>query len=288
MEMAKPLVSVCIPTFDGEEFIKEAISSALNQTYRDIEIIISDDNSRDKTLEIVKSFIQKSNIPIHIYHHKPGSIGENWNNCVEMTNGEYIKFLFQDDLLEMDCIEKMMNMVNDYNNIGLVFCRRKIIFDKNNSNHVAWVTEFKELHTAWDSLKRFQEGRKLLKDKSLLEPPRNKVGEPTAVLLNKKVFGEVGYFNTSLKQALDYEFWYRIFTGFNVAFVDQELVSFRLHNNQATASNAKAVISDYYDYPGLIYKNCFFYLNPRVQCKLFFEYNFLSKLLRKIKHRCIK
>ena len=105
-----PLVSICIPTCNGFQFIGEALLSAVNQSYPNLEIIVSDDHSRDDTLKIINEFESKTAIPFHIYNHKPDGIGSNWNYCAQKANGEYIKFLFQDDTLEPDCIEKMMQV----------------------------------------------------------------------------------------------------------------------------------------------------------------------------------
>ena len=66
-----PLVSICIPTYNGQQFIAEAISSALAQTYKNLEIIVSDDASKDDTLSIIKNHTSKTQIPIHIFNHKP-------------------------------------------------------------------------------------------------------------------------------------------------------------------------------------------------------------------------
>ena len=64
-----PLVSICIPTYNGEAFIMEAIASGLTQTYGSIEIIISDDNSEDNTLSIVQSLKDQVSVNLSIYHH---------------------------------------------------------------------------------------------------------------------------------------------------------------------------------------------------------------------------
>ena len=72
------------------------MNSAISQTYPNLEIIVSDDASIDSTLEIVTSYRDKTEIPIHIYNHQPSSIGANWNNCIKKANGVYMKFLFQD------------------------------------------------------------------------------------------------------------------------------------------------------------------------------------------------
>ena len=85
------LVSICIPTYNGEAYLAEALQSAIAQTYRPLEIIVSDDASKDRTLDIVKEFQTKTDIPFYVYHHQPAGIGANWNNCVSHANGEYIK-----------------------------------------------------------------------------------------------------------------------------------------------------------------------------------------------------
>ena len=105
--MEKPLVSVCIPTYNGSEYIVEALESVLNQTYKNIEIIVSDDKSSDKTLDLVRQCAKTSKFPIVIYTNEFRGIGNNWNNSIKKANGKYIKFLFQDDILLPNCIDLM-------------------------------------------------------------------------------------------------------------------------------------------------------------------------------------
>ncbi|MDF1584653.1 MAG: glycosyltransferase [Methyloprofundus sp.] len=278
--MSYPLVSICIPTFNGEKFIDEAMQSAIAQTYRPLEIIVSDDASSDETLSIIKSFISKTEIPIKIFHHKPTGIGANWNNCVKKSNGDYIKFLFQDDLLTPDCIKAMIELAIKDKEIGLIFSKRGFIFEGNDNDQKKWINQFKDLHSSWKKIENIQHGRKLLKDKNFLSTPRNKIGEPTVVLLKKSVFEKAGYFSTELTQSLDYEFWYRVFKYFKVGFIDRELATFRLHDQQATAKNKKSNFPDYNDYPEIVYHNLFWYLHPKLKKDLFFKYNYFGKLIK--------
>src|SRR5690606_24488463 len=88
-----PLVSICIPTYNGAAYIAEALESAIHQTYPHLEIVVSDDASTDATLAIVERFKSKTHIPVSVYHHVPKGIGANWNHCVKQANGAYIKFL---------------------------------------------------------------------------------------------------------------------------------------------------------------------------------------------------
>ena len=95
-----PLVSICIPTYNGEKYIKECINSAINQTYKNIEIIISDDNSQDDTIDISKTILEKNNIVFKIITNKSSSgVADNWNNAIMNTTGKFIKMIFQDDYL---------------------------------------------------------------------------------------------------------------------------------------------------------------------------------------------
>ncbi|QDO93684.1 glycosyltransferase [Formosa sediminum] len=279
----QPLVSICIPTYNGEEYLEEALYSAINQSYKNIEIVITDDQSKDRTVEIVNKIKSTTNIPIYLHIHKPEGIGENWNYSVRKSNGEYIKFLFQDDLLHETCVEKLLKPFLINKKMGLSFCRREILFNKDDIFNKNWVSRFKELHINWSKINYMQEGKTLLKDKGFLSEPRNKVGEPTCVLLKKEVFNTVGYFRKDLKQSLDYEYWYRVFKKFDVGFVDEELIAFRLHANQTTAKNSKIEISDYELYPKLVYKNLFWYLHPTLQKILFYKYNRLGKIYKKLR-----
>ena len=202
--ISETLISICIPTFNGAKYLKDALECVKMQTYDNIEVIISDDASTDNTLEIVEVFKNEVSFPVYIFHHPPQGIGANWNNCVIHANGELIKFLFQDDLLEPTCIEEMVNPFLEKKNLGLVFSKRKIIFDSYNKEHIAWIEKYGNLHKAWRKIKPIQKGRSLLRDPNLLKEPENKVGEPTSVLLSKRVFERVGFFDTNLKQALDF------------------------------------------------------------------------------------
>jgi len=275
-----PLVSICIPTYNGAAYIEAAVMSAIHQTYRPLEIIVSDDHSTDNTLEIIERLRIQADVEIKIQDHSRDTMADNWNNCIKLAGGTFIKFLLQDDLLEPECIQELIQPFQKYKNLGLSFCSRKII-NEMGPEKTEWIARFGNLHTHWKALAHHQKGSDLLKDPGLLSQPRNKVGEPTAVLIKKSVFEQVGYFNPRLKQALDYECWYRIFTRYDVAFINKKLVSFRLHVAQTTESNAKIDIPDYELYPQLIYRNCFKYLHIRLKWRLFLKYSGLGKKITK-------
>jgi predicted O-linked N-acetylglucosamine transferase (SPINDLY family)/glycosyltransferase involved in cell wall biosynthesis len=233
-----PLVSVCIPTFNGELFIKKTVLSAISQTYSNIEIIISDDSSTDKTCEIAEHVLQDAKFPYRILKHARLGLVENWNFCIEEAKGKYIKFLFQDDHLEPACVQSLIEVADSEVNIGLVFSRRGV----ESVGGAMIPSDSIDLHKGWSRIQRVQNGSDLLRDPKLLANPINKVGEPTTVLLRKEVLQSLGGFDPNLRQLVDVDMWLRIMMGSKVGFVDEQLSVFRLHQGQATRDNVKAGI----------------------------------------------
>ncbi|WP_027402396.1 glycosyltransferase [Aphanizomenon flos-aquae] len=246
-----PLVSICIPTYNGEEFIAEALASVNNQTYRDIEIIISDDHSTDKTIEIANLFQKQSTFNLKVIPHQRYGLAENWNFCISQAKGKYIKFLFQDDVLTPTCIEEMVNLTEQDQEIGLVFSPRQLFTKTKNSDYDAKYLEnheAKDVHKYWSKIQPIQSGRELLQDPNILDNPINKIGEPSIVLIKKEVFDKIGLFNPELCQLVDLEMWLRIMSQYKIGFVDQVLSNFRIHPQQQTRRNAAlkdAIASDY-------------------------------------------
>ncbi|WP_299276328.1 glycosyltransferase family 2 protein [uncultured Psychroserpens sp.] len=280
-----PLVSICIPTYNGEAYIEEALTSAIEQDYPNLEIIVSDDDSKDNTVAIVKSYEEKTNIPIHIYRHQPKGIGANWNHAVRQSNGEFIKFLFQDDALNPQCISKMMTLMNNPK-VGLVYCKRDFIYKELTPKLEDFISYYGELHQYWEDFKVTQgvlDGKQYLKDRQFLNSPKNKIGEPTNVLLRTSCFERVGYFDEVLQQVLDSDYWYRVMPYYHIGFVNESLAHFRLHDQQASSVNKQREIPDKDLVYRRYYKHLLRYLHPKNKLKLLKLYHPFFKFLVKIK-----
>ena len=225
-----PLVSLCIPVHNGAEFIQMMLNSIEQITYPNLEIIVSDDDSTDESITLIKSY-QLSNC--RIFTHVRYGLVNNWNYSIKQAKGKYIKFLFQDDTLEPDCITKMVEVAEQDEQIGLVFSDRNLISEKPlDPKHFP-----EKLYQGWSNLQPVQPGLSLLQDQNLMAHPHNKIGEPTNVLIRREVFEQVGLFDPSFKQYPDLEMWLRIMTRYKIAFIDEKLASFRIHPNQATSHN---------------------------------------------------
>lgn len=281
--MSLPLVSICIPTYNGEKFIAEAMDSAITQTYDNLEIVVSDDASKDATLTIIASYKTKTNIPIRVYKHKPNGIGANWNHSIQKAQGAYIKFLFQDDVLAPNCIAEMVAVMQADSTIGLVASKRDFIIDESFLNKEAklWIDKYADLQSTLNLPTQNKLNiidNTLFKTETFLKSPLNKIGEPTVVLFRKDIVKEVGYFDESLMQILDYEYWNRILKHKKIAILNEKLVTFRLHANQATNVNRNQEISDYKLYERLLYKQYFKLLRPNIQRRLLTKYNLKYKI----------
>lgn len=128
--MIQPLVSICIPCYNAADYIAETINSVLNQTYQNLEIIICDDKSTDKTVEVVKSF-NDDRIQFYQNEKNLGCSG-NYNRVLSYAKGKYTKLLCADDLIIQACIEKQIAVFEKYSNrnIVLVTANKYVINDK--------------------------------------------------------------------------------------------------------------------------------------------------------------
>lgn len=131
-KIIKNRVSILIPVFNREKYIAECIESALSQTYKNIEIIIFDNKSTDTTWEICKKYQERdSRIKIFQNDVNCGPV-LNWMKCVNEASGEFSKILFSDDMLEKNCIEKMIIPFSE-GDVGLTYCAAAIGGSRKNS-----------------------------------------------------------------------------------------------------------------------------------------------------------
>lgn len=118
-------VSILIPVFNRDSIIQQTIKSALEQTYKNIEVIVVDNASTDNTWQIIQSIaIQDSRVKAFRNDTNLGPV-RNWLRCVEEASGEYGKILWSDDLIASDFIEKTLPLLKD-DNVGFVFTGTKI------------------------------------------------------------------------------------------------------------------------------------------------------------------
>lgn len=150
----KPGVSILIPVYNRAKIIIETLSSAVNQTYENIDVVVVDNKSKDNTFEILKEFAE-SYPNVKVYQNKE-NIGpvRNWRRCVEYASGEYAKILWSDDLIAPDFIEKTLPYLENNEDVGFVFTGTEIFNDDTGQRRKAYFIGNTDIYDT----KRFIEG----------------------------------------------------------------------------------------------------------------------------------
>ena len=125
--MDTPKVSIGIPVYNGENFIKEAIESVLNQTFNDFELIITDNTSTDKTEEICKTYAAKDKRIKYFRNENNFGATYNYNYCFRLAKGEYFKWIAHDDFIAPTFLEKCIKVLDEDSSIILCYSWIQII-----------------------------------------------------------------------------------------------------------------------------------------------------------------
>ncbi len=123
--VAKPLVCICIPTYNAEKTIREALDSIINQRYQNLDIHIVDNASTDGTLKVATEFDDPR---IKIYRNETNIGGEgNFNRCIQLATGKYTAIFHADDIYEPDMVERQVTFLEANPEAGAVFTEAKLI-----------------------------------------------------------------------------------------------------------------------------------------------------------------
>ncbi len=192
-----PLVSIIIPTYNRKKNISHTIDSILDQNFKDYEIIIIDDGSTDKTYELIKHcYFHKK---IHYFYQNNQGVSAARNKGILEAKGKWLAFLDSDDRWLPDKLQTQLNLT--YNEKTL-WCHTGEIWIRNNTRVNA-----KKIH-------KKHEGRIYLPSLPLCTV------SPSSVLIHKSIFHtHVGFFDTKLPAAEDYDLWLRISSQFNISLV---------------------------------------------------------------------
>jgi len=220
----KPLISICIPTYNSESFIKETIDSVLNQTYKNIEVIITDDCSKDKTVEIIRSF---SDLRIKFFKNdKNLGVEGNWNKALQLASGKYIKLMGADDILYPTCIEEQVKVLEDTNNTDIVLTTSY----KNVINQDGKLIMTRRFPGASGRINGITALKKSLRHGT------NIIGEPVAGLFRAEILKKSGYYNGENLYMIDLDLWSRMLKFGDLFVIDKVLYAFRI-STQSISSN---------------------------------------------------
>ena len=227
MAELKPQISICIPTYNGEKFIARTIQSVLDQTFSNFEIIVSDDGSNDKTLEIVRSF----NDPRIVRVDSLSKVGAeaNWNNSVANARADLVKLVCQDDLLYTHCLQTEFEAMSLSANLDAVFCfsLRDFVTPKDR-----FIKGRRIANSDQKKLSKTQMLRKIVRSGG------NPIGEPMAVTFRKSAFEKAGKFHGDY--VIDLNMWVGLLEIGSALFIPRRLSAFRISKTSWTSSLKKS------------------------------------------------
>ena len=218
-ETQNELISVIIPNYNSGKFLGEAIESVVNQTYKNIEIIVINDGSTDNTEEIAKKWQKRDERVRYLKHKENKGPSAARNTGIKNSRGEYIAFLDADDVWLPKKIEIQINKINDLD-ADLVF-----------SNWYIW-EPIKNVR-----VKAFNSNPLGNKEDLLCLFIKKNFGNPSTALLKKSSLEKIGLFDESLKSSEDYDLWLRfILKGMKIVFCIEPFIYSRKHPEQMTAN----------------------------------------------------
>ena len=210
-----PLVSVLLNCYNAQDTISRAIDSVLNQTYKNIELVIWDDGSKDKTLEIAKSFKDKR-IKLFKNKHNIG-LGKSRLKAIKELNGDLISIIDSDDYYEIKKIEKQVSVFRKNQKISICATWSKIL-DEN----------FKKLYF-FESSVCSETLKKNLKFINII---------PHSSIMYKKKFAiEVGWYSTNLEYSQDYNLTLKLINKGEIFIIKEFLTN--IISGKDNMSNSK-------------------------------------------------
>lgn len=213
-------VSIVIPVYNGSNYLKEAIDSALAQTYKNTETIVVNDGSTDDgaTEWIARSYGSK----IRYFEKKNGGVSSALNLGIEKMTGEYFSWLSHDDMYEKTKIEDQINYLDKLGSKdNIIACNTKVLFesgikkkDRIDANTFNFIDIF-------------------------LSTSANVGVNGCSLLIPKKAFEICGYFDTNLPMTQDYDMWFTMKDKFKFVLLDKNLVITRRHREQDSVKKHK-------------------------------------------------
>lgn len=132
--MEKEKISVLVPVYNAEKYLKKCIESILNQTYKNIELIIVNDGSNDNSYNIIEEYKNKDN-RIKAVHTENKGVSHARNTCLDNASGAFFAFVDSDDYIEEDYLEILYNNLKKYN-ADISMCNCKTIEEDSNQSHI--------------------------------------------------------------------------------------------------------------------------------------------------------
>lgn len=244
------LISIVLPVYNGERYLRESIDSVLNQTYRNWELIIVDDCSTDSSAKIAREYTKKDK---RIYYYRNENnlrLPRNLNKGFKLARGNYLTWTSDDNRFKSTALEKMHSALKNDMDAQFVFASCRVINSEGSPIEYIMVDNKRKKQIVG----------------------HNVVG--ACFMYTRKAYEEVGEYNPEFVLVEDYDYWQRMYTKFNAVVISEILYEYRWHDGALTSTMKKEAFnrtlekmllknrplfgeidaeSNYYYYQGLYY-----------------------------------
>ena len=226
-----PFLSVIIPLYNKESYIKNTLRSVLEQNFTDFEIIIVNDGSKDNSLEIVSSFKDER---IQVIHQPNSGASSSRNKAIQSAKTEYIAFLDADDFWFPNHLEELVQLIQDFPNCGMYCSRYQTIISKNHTLNNSFSYSFPDSFRG--TIPDFFQA-------SLV----NRVATSSSIIVPKKIILENNGFNTAITSGQDLELWTKIALNNTIAINNSisAIYHFEAPNSLAKTTIKKKKLMDF-------------------------------------------
>ena len=229
-----PRVSAIVPNYNHAIYLQERLESIYKQTFKDLEVIILDDCSKDNSRDIINTYRERPNTHIFFNDQNTGSTFAQWQRGLEKANGDFIWIAESDDYAAPEFLERLVNVMDAEPTVGLAYSRSYLI---NSANEIigdsnCWTDDLDPerwrssyINNGINEIEQF-----LLK--------KNCIPNASAVLFRTSVAHKVALPDASYRLCGDWLYWMRLLSISDIAFVSHPLNFWRQDSSNARASNA--------------------------------------------------
>lgn len=215
-----PKVSVVMPVYNAERYLREAIESILNQTFKDFEFIIVDDNSTDGSSRIIQGYARKDKRIIALKNEKNLGIAGNRNKGISLVRGKYVVWQDVDDISMVYPIEHQYKFMEENPEVGIV------------GGYLQFFNENGDL-----SIRKYAPDDEMLRRNIFKYSP---VAQPGA-MIRRKCFDEFGGYNLKYPPAEDLDMSFRIGSKYKFANLQEIVIKYRKNINSATFTKLRTI-----------------------------------------------
>jgi glycosyltransferase involved in cell wall biosynthesis len=220
MDRPSPLVSVCIPTYNSETYLKETVESVLNQSHRNIEILISDGGSSDSTLQLIS---QMTDSRIRLERSESRLLPwENWTKAIRMAKGDYTMLLCHDDLLLPGAVSHLLGVHRQFQD-AIATAGKRLLVKENGSRLGFWHPRRNPL-TVWNSSYLLSE---------ICRTGTNPIGEGLCVLWKTEMGPRE--FTSKWSYYIDLDYWLQLSKSGPIYQTNEIIGSFRVTRSSWTS-----------------------------------------------------